>query len=207
MLAHFINTFNPKGRIADYGGTANIGSEIVKQMFSINDVSVEQKKINPDASLDINVFGASLKDIEPEYVLLDYNNGVDLLKPIKGKKFDFGISMDLLEHTKNPFLVAKNISNSLKPGALLFITVPFSWEVHDYPGDYFRFCPQGLEVLFPDMDAKKIEIIRDAAPEETITRSRLVAVFKKKEGLTKGKQYNTMNIDKRSYNETINKIT
>lgn len=187
LLAHFLNKFKPTGKIADYGGTSKIGSNIVKQMVAIEDVSVERGK--PGADLNVEVFGSSFKKNAPEYIVLDYDNGIDLMKPIKGKKFDAGISMDLLEHVSNPFIVAKNISDSLKPGALLFITVPFIWELHEYPKDYFRFCPQGLEVLFSDMKAETIEIIRDQVPEETTNRTRLVAVFRKKGGggLTKRK--------------------
>ena len=73
----------PTMRIADYGGTKKIGSNVVKKMLK----------------------GGGLKD----YHMLDFDNGFDLRKSIKGKKFDLGICMDLLEHTTNPFLVAKNI--------------------------------------------------------------------------------------------------
>lgn len=185
LLAHFLNTFKPKGRVADFGGTSNIGSDIVSQMFAINEVTVKEKK--PGKSLSVSLFGLEKTEDIPEYIPLDYDNGVDLMKPIKGKKFDAGICMDLLEHTKNPFIIAKNISDSLKPGAPLFVTVPWVWELHEYPKDYWRFCPQGLEAIFPDMKARTIEIIRDHAPEETLPRYRLVAVFIKNKHLTKGK--------------------
>ena len=90
--------------------------------------------------------------------------------------------MDLLEHTSNPFIVAKNISDSLKPGAFLFVTVPFVWELHYHPKDYFRFCPQGLEAVFSEMKTKTIEIVRDQVPDEDLPRQRIVAIFQKKRG-------------------------
>jgi hypothetical protein len=88
--------------------------------------------------------------------------------------------MDLLEHTSNPFVVAENITNSLKKGALLFVTVPWIWEIHYHPKDYWRFAPQGLEELFPKMEKLSIEITRDQSIDEEVPRSRLVAVFRKK---------------------------
>ena len=179
-LAMFLNKYKPKGRIGDFGGTSKIGSDIVKKMLMLDRVTARQGAPGPDLNIILN--GIPKKKILTEYIVLDYDNGVNLEKPIKGEKFDTGISMDLLEHTKNPFLVAKNISDSLKPGALLFVTVPFVWELHFHPVDCWRFCPQGLEALFPDMKAITIEIIRDQVPEEEIPRSRIVAIFKKKKG-------------------------
>lgn len=178
LLAHFLNKFKPKGRIADFGGTDKIGGNIVRQMIAMKDISV--KNSEPDNKLNVLLSGSGYKKTPPEYIVLDYDNGVDLMKPVKGAKFDAGICMDLLEHTKNPFIIAKNISDSLKSGALLFLTVPFVWELHDYPGDYWRFCPHGLEQLFPKMKAITIEVIRDSVPEEELPRTRLVAIFKKK---------------------------
>jgi hypothetical protein len=178
LLAHFLNTYPQSGRIADYGGTDTIGAQIVKKMMTLSDITVEEGKKGKEINILIN--GKPKKPV-PEYSVLDYDNGVDLLKPIKGKKFDGGICMDLLEHTENPFLVAKNIAGSLKSGALLFVTVPWVWELHYYPKDYWRFAPQGLEQLFkPYMECITVEIIRDASPEEELPRSRLVAIFKKK---------------------------
>lgn len=175
QLAQFISKYNPKGRVADYGGTDTIGAPIVKRMLSLRKVKVIGNDNDP---FDIKVEG-NPRRFEPDYITLDFDNGVDLREPIKGKKFDYGICMDLLEHTSNPFLVAENISNSLQKGALLFITVPWVWEIHYYPKDYWRFTPQGLEELFPKMKKLSLEIVRDQSPEEALPRSRLVAVFKK----------------------------
>ncbi len=175
QLAWFVNKYKPEGRIADYGGTDTIGAPIVERMLSMRKVKVIGNDADP---FDIKLEG-SLNKNESKYFTLDFDNGVDLRKPIKGKKFDYGICMDLLEHTSNPFVVAKNIYDSLQKGALLFVTVPWIWEIHYYPKDYWRFAPQGLEELFPKMKKLSLEIVRDQSPEEEVPRSRLVAVFKK----------------------------
>lgn len=185
-LALFLNKFKPKGRIADFGGTDTIGAPIVKKMLDLELLTVRKGNAGPDLQVILN--GIQKKGNIQEYIVLDYDNGVDLMKPVKGKKFDAGICMDLLEHTSNPFIIAKNISDSLKPGAYLFIIAPLVWEPHYYPKDYFRFCPQGLEALFPNMIVKTMEVVRDPVPEEELPRQRVVATFQKKrgEGLTKG---------------------
>ena len=175
-LAKFINKYSPHGVVADFGGLDSIGAQIVTKMLSLKEVSV--KNIS-ETDLEISLRGKPYTPA-PIYKSLDYDNGVDLMLPIKSKKFDFGISMDLLEHTPNPFIVAENISNSLKKGAILFVTVPMIWEQHFYPIDTFRFMPQGLELLFPKMKKISIDVVRDYAPDEEINRTRLVGIFQKK---------------------------
>jgi hypothetical protein len=176
-LAHFLNQYPPTGRVADYGGTDEIGGNIVRTMLKLEEVNITEGDRKKKINLFVN--GSGLKKSVPEYLALDYDTGWDLMEPIGCPKFDSGICMDLLEHVKNPFTVAKNISNSLKKGAMLFITVPFVMEVHGYPDDYWRFTPHGLEELFPKMSKITIETIRDKEPEEELPRYRLVAVFKK----------------------------
>ena len=176
-LGAFLNYYKPSGRIADYGGTDRIGAPIVKKMLALNNVVV--KDDDPGVVFNLHIQGVE-KKVVPQYVVLDYDSGVDLLKPIRGKKFDAGICMDLLEHVSNPFIVAKNISNSLQKNALLFVTAPWIWEIHEYPKDYWRFSPQGIQELFPDMKALHVEIIRDESSDEELPRARIVAIFKKK---------------------------
>lgn len=125
-----------------------------------------------------------------DYHILDYHTKIDLNKPVKGKKFGLGICMDLLEHCNKPWLVAENITNSLLPGALLFVTAPFVWEVHDYPGDYFRYTTDGFKCLFDKLEYVEGAMARDLqlktdkggksqVPDEALPRSRAIAVFRK----------------------------
>jgi SAM-dependent methyltransferase len=139
-LRGFLNKFQPfffdDMRIADYGGTDAIGEDSVRQLLASGNLR--------------------------NYHMLDFDNGHDLRKPIKGEKYDMGICMDLLEHTSNPFLVAKNIAASLKPGAYLFVTVPFVWPLHGFPDDYWRFSPSGVVELFKDMEMQYFETVPDS---------------------------------------------
>jgi len=113
---------------------------------------------------------------------LDLTTGVDLMEPIKGK-YGTGICMDLLEHVLNPFIVAENITNSLKKNALLFVTAPFSWIPHNYPKDYWRFSEDGLKALFPKLKCLKLRMVRDKEREliklkDMMMLLRVVGVFK-----------------------------
>lgn len=150
-LKKFLNKFQPEFfdemRIADYGGTDNIGAHDVRNLLASGKLT--------------------------DYRMLDFDSGVDLRKPIRGAKFDLGICMDLLEHTSNPFIVAKNIKNSLKKGALLFITVPFVWPLHGFPDDFWRFSPSGVMELFKGMERVYLFIEKDSYGPDAKTEKAL----------------------------------
>lgn len=156
-----------KWRIADYGGNEGIGSDYVKKILSDKGIT--------------------------DYNILDLSTGVDLREPVPGDKYHLGLCMDLLEHTSNPFLVAKNIQDSLVSGAFLYVTVPFIWPIHGDVGkyqDYWRFTPDGLEELFKDMEMIALYGNRDSyepdevPPPETFAPPtpyvRIIGIFKKK---------------------------
>lgn len=158
LLADFLNHYQNdiKLPVGDYGG-GSVGNKVKKMLAK-----------------------GGIKD----YHILDYTTKVDLLKSIKGKKYGLGICMDLLEHTSQPFIVAETITNSLKKNALLFVTAPFVWELHNYPKDYWRFTDEGLKALFPKLKCLEIVIVRDKMEgnkkvKELVPRTRVVAVFRK----------------------------
>lgn len=67
------------------------------------------------------------------------------------------ICLSVLEHCDKPWLVAKHIEDVLEPGGRLMLSVPFSWRVHNYPSDYWRFTPEGIRLLFPRMEWKELQ--------------------------------------------------
>jgi len=94
---------------------------------------------------------------------MEEGKGVDLLldltcdfyeinSKLGGRGFNTVICMSVLEHVNNPFKMCENISKLLNQNGLVFISVPFSWRIHGYPSDYWRFTPQGIKTLFPDFD-------------------------------------------------------
>lgn len=66
-------------------------------------------------------------------------------------KFRHVDCISVLEHCRQPWLVAQNIEKVMKSGATLFISVPFIWRFHGYPNDYFRFTAEGVKVLFKNI--------------------------------------------------------
>jgi SAM-dependent methyltransferase len=93
-----------------------------------------------------------------EYVGLDMAPGPgvdvvgDLSRGLCGlpeNHFSLVICCSVLEHVERPWLMAENITCLVRPGGLLYMSVPWVWRYHAYPDDYFRFSWRGIETLFP----------------------------------------------------------
>lgn len=59
---------------------------------------------------------------------------------------DVAFCMEVLEHTKVPGSVIRNISLNMKIGGTLYLSVPFLFDVH-HTEDYWRFTDQGIRLL------------------------------------------------------------
>lgn len=75
---------------------------------------------------------------------------------IDNETFDRIFMMEVLEHVKSPVDAVSECHRVLKPGGSLFLSVPFVFEIHDRPNDYFRYTEHGLELLLKNFDAVKI---------------------------------------------------
>jgi SAM-dependent methyltransferase len=76
--------------------------------------------------------------------------GVGEVLPFIDDAFDAVLSIAVLEHVKDPFRCAKEISRVLKPGGNLMCCVPFLQPLHGYPHHYYNMTHQGLVNLFAD---------------------------------------------------------
>jgi hypothetical protein len=57
----------------------------------------------------------------------------------------------LVEHVKEPHLLAHNLIGMLRPGGHMYFAGPWVWGYHPYPDDYWRISISGFEVLFPEL--------------------------------------------------------
>ncbi len=66
---------------------------------------------------------------------------------IENNKFDYLVCTEVLEHTLNPFDAVNEIYRILKPGGLLFLSVPFNFRIHGPLPDCWRFTEHGLRSI------------------------------------------------------------
>ena len=97
------------------------------------------------------------------YVGADYIDGlgVDVVLDIRAidlpdSSIGTFICTEVLEHVDRPFEAMKEIFRVLKDDGLLVLTAPMNLEIHGSPFDYWRFTPQGFEVLLEGFEFKKI---------------------------------------------------
>lgn len=67
--------------------------------------------------------------------------------PYEDESFDCVIMNQVLEHCKKPWLCVEEAYRVLNKGGMLIASSPFMYQVHDWPGDFFRFTPEGLLCL------------------------------------------------------------
>lgn len=97
--------------------------------------------------------GVDMQEGKGVDIVLDLTSDFDTIITQLGKKnFNTVICFSVLEHCSNPFKMCTTISKLVNKNGLLFISVPFSWRIHGYPFDYWRFTPDGVKILFPEFD-------------------------------------------------------
>lgn len=73
-------------------------------------------------------------------VLADLNN----VLPIKDEVADTVISLSVIEHLSNPQLMLNESYRILKKNGSLLMQVPWQWQIHEAPHDYYRYTSFGL---------------------------------------------------------------
>jgi len=82
-----------------------------------------------------------------DYSRLDIRGDLEHI-PLVSTSVDCILCLVVLEHTRNPECVLREFARILKPAGTLVMVVPFLWEEHQAPHDYFRFTRYGVRALF-----------------------------------------------------------
>lgn len=75
-------------------------------------------------------------------------------------RYDFVVCTEVIEHTLNPFLAVRNLGRMLKPGGLLYSTVPFNFRIHGPLPDCWRISEHGIRALLSDAGLSEIVIMQ-----------------------------------------------
>ena len=78
--------------------------------------------------------------------------------PLDDNSIDCAIATEVFEHCPEPEIVMKEICRVLKPGGILFFTVPFLWNLHDTPYDEYRYTPFALDRHLKNSGFEKIKL-------------------------------------------------
>jgi len=100
----------------------------------------------PEKYIGIDIFEGEGVDYVAD---LCKDNSLDML-PIKS--FRTIHCHYIMEHVIDNFSMARNIDKLLDVDGVLLLSVPFSWRIHRIPVDMWRYTPQSLDYLFPNIE-------------------------------------------------------
>ena len=67
--------------------------------------------------------------------------------PFPEGTFDTILCTEVLEHVPEPSLILAECYRVVKPGGVLYVTVPMTWYLHYEPHDFFRYTKYGIRFL------------------------------------------------------------
>ena len=67
--------------------------------------------------------------------------------PFKDAAFDTVLALEMLEHVAHPDACVREFARVLAPGGTLLLTVPLFAPLHQWPFDFYRYTPKGIEAL------------------------------------------------------------
>ncbi|WP_228712174.1 class I SAM-dependent methyltransferase [Halarcobacter ebronensis] len=88
--------------------------------------------------------------------------------PFLNDSFDTIILTQVLEHIDDPFKALSEAKRILKKDGVLILSVPFIYQAHAVPYDYFRFSEFGLKKICNDYNFEIIELHRQGYLGTTI---------------------------------------
>jgi SAM-dependent methyltransferase len=113
---------------------------------------LDNKYINEYTGLDIDTAIVYEDGIKPDFTW------EGTVMPFKDNSFDTLMATEVLEHCPDPQRIVNEMKRVLKPGGLIFFTVPFLWNLHEVPHDEYRYTPFALKRIFNECGIEEIEM-------------------------------------------------
>jgi SAM-dependent methyltransferase len=98
------------------------------------------------------------------------------MKPIPNETFGLVLNLEALEHVAYPQKSIDEIHRILRPEGLLILTTVMHFRIHPSPKDYWRFTPDGIELLL-----RQFKIL-DCTVEESLKKPKGIWVTARKTG-------------------------
>ena len=104
----------------------------------------------------VHLFSSAKKfimtDVNPEFG----HKILDITTMKEASKYDVIVCLNVLEHVYEFQVAVDNLRKSLKKDGQLLVAVPFTFPLHDEPGDYWRFTEHALRKIFADFSSVEI---------------------------------------------------
>jgi len=125
-------------------------------------------------------FGVEHKEINELY--FGETNKADLLADctntgLDSEAYDTLLSTEVLEHVFETELFLKEAFRLLKIGGIGIFTVPFIWQIHGEPIDYYRFTKYSLSRLFKNAGFNIIEIRPLQGAYATLIQAQILSIY------------------------------
>jgi SAM-dependent methyltransferase len=66
------------------------------------------------------------------------------------------VALETLEHVADPIRAVQEMHRVLQPGGVLAISSLMFFPIHEHPSDYWRFTPQGFELLLAPFESRLV---------------------------------------------------
>ncbi len=144
--------------------------------------------------LDIGAGSTDYKDIFPNRTTLDIDPArkPDIVGdaeklPFKDASWDAIICSEVFEHLPHPEKVVSELWRVLTPGGTLIMTTDFIFPVHAPPGDYWRYTPYTVKMLFKEWEIVELSAETDVFSTIAVLLQRIMFQTKLRGGkFTKG---------------------
>jgi SAM-dependent methyltransferase len=91
-------------------------------------------------------------------VHLDFEVDLNEPLPFPPAEFDTVLLADVLEHIAVPDRLVRELGRILRPNGKLIVMVPFLYNLHEAPHDYYRYTRHGLETLLQNAALTPVEL-------------------------------------------------
>jgi len=135
-----------------FGSLLNVGA---------GDVATDFRQAEMFAASEFHTLEMPRSGVPATYHCLAEN-----MDAVPSERYDWVISLAVLEHTTDPWAVAREMLRVTKPGGFIYTQAPFAFPLHygdSGYGDFWRFSPSGLTQLFPGCRLRELEVWGDAA--------------------------------------------
>lgn len=112
--------------------------------------------------VDIEVSGRNSELKAPDH----YYDGRTL--PFPDESFEGVICTQVLEHVPDPGLLLAEMYRVLKPGGRLIMSLPFVWQEHEAPYDFFRYTRFGATSLLNRAGFEVSDLIKNTGTIEAL---------------------------------------